>query len=199
MSIRSESHLEDSRLYEYLDGVLEDNARDFVEAHLRTCAFCEERLREIRSLFETIVSLSDEPMKRDLSPIVMAAIQPKNSVARQNRFTIAIQLLVLGILAAVLWSSLGRLVEQWIISPLGLDVITSLQRVQIELPQLWDKWINILSAILADSSKLAARVPLPSFPQFDRVEVFLVVFIGWILVNGLLLRTSAANILLRRT
>lgn len=198
MSNQHDSHLDEGRFFEYLDDILEAHVRDEVEKHLSSCAACSERLRNTRSLFDTIASLDDEPIGRDISPIVMSAILPRNSAIRMNRIAVAIQLLVLGIVAAVLWSNIRNVLEQWVVSPLGIEFVTSLQKIQIELPRLWEAWMSALSDILVDASNLVTRVPLPLLPQFDGVEILLLVLISWLVINGFLLRASAASTFLRR-
>ena len=69
-------HPSDTILNEYLDMVLPPETRAEVETHLAACSDCAARLTALRALFASLKSLPELPLQRDLTPDVLAAIQP---------------------------------------------------------------------------------------------------------------------------
>jgi len=67
-------HLNEETLNEYLDGALETVERAAAEAHLAACPQCAARLAELQTLFATLEALPAEPLTRDLSAAVEAAL-----------------------------------------------------------------------------------------------------------------------------
>lgn len=67
-------HLNEETLNEYLDGALETVERAAAEAHLAACPQCSARLVELQTLFATLEALPAEPLTRDLSASVEAAL-----------------------------------------------------------------------------------------------------------------------------
>ena len=63
----------------YLDSELSDVERGELEAHVAACPSCESELDQLRSLFQSIESLPNEPLATDLIPGVMEALRPRSS------------------------------------------------------------------------------------------------------------------------
>ena len=70
-------HPDESILNECLDGELAPEQRAALEAHLESCPGCQERLAQMRSLFQVLEQLPDLPLERDLTPHVLAALAPQ--------------------------------------------------------------------------------------------------------------------------
>ena len=62
------------RLSEYLDGELQPEEREDLQAHLFTCAACARTLAELRRVVERARALPDREPPRDLWPVIAAAI-----------------------------------------------------------------------------------------------------------------------------
>lgn len=65
-------HITEEQLNDYLDNLLDEPTRHSIQAHLSLCAECHSRLDEIEGVFAKLESLSDIPMPRDLTPLIMA-------------------------------------------------------------------------------------------------------------------------------
>jgi len=62
-------HIDETRLNDYLDGLVTDEAANEIEAHLATCKECQESLAAIERLLSEMAELPDEATpSRDLWP-----------------------------------------------------------------------------------------------------------------------------------
>ncbi|WP_420641199.1 anti-sigma factor family protein [Candidatus Leptofilum sp.] len=96
-------------LHEYLDGTLDEQTRQAIEAHLANSPEARARLAELEALFSDLDALPELPLATDLSARVVAEIGQETAVARLPRWLwglmlgqVAIALLLLG----NVWSSL---------------------------------------------------------------------------------------------
>ncbi len=119
------NHLTESQLNEYLDGELDARSLAAVEAHLVACDECRRASAGLQGLASTLEALQDEPLRRDLTPSVLAKIPQQHSrlawklaLAAQAGIAIGMVIILLSnILAwfqpqewlAVLFSQLTRL------------------------------------------------------------------------------------------
>lgn len=69
------THLDGTRLNDYLDGLLEGEERERVVAHLESCPECRDRVSALRGLEGRLASLPREILpRRDLRPGIRARI-----------------------------------------------------------------------------------------------------------------------------
>ena len=73
---------EDS-LQDYLDGTLDDAARQAVEAHLATSAEARAQLAELEALFSGLAALPEMPLAADLSAGVVAQIRQETAALNE--------------------------------------------------------------------------------------------------------------------
>jgi hypothetical protein len=136
-------HPNNETLQGYLDGELAQSERRELEAHLRVCATCEAELTQLRGLFHSIESLPSKPLATDLTPSVMAAIQPRGSwlpsIAVGELLAAAALTLVLvlwfggGELQARLDSAARRLIAQ--LENVTVDVSTTFSDLLSQVPE----------------------------------------------------------------
>jgi hypothetical protein len=187
-------HLSIEILELYLDRELDDSSIDLVTIHLDRCERCQRQLDEIRKLYQTIESIPERPLVKDMGPAVVAAIRSRESVPIPLRFLALIEVLVVLIILVIGWPlirlppqipllvnplelvSFSRLIE--ILSELGVSLFMTLQRVPMafELP-------SPVSGLI--------------LPAFAWTMLILVGVSSWFAMNRLLLggvRTKAPHI-----
>ncbi|NIS80905.1 MAG: hypothetical protein GTO14_11995 [Anaerolineales bacterium] len=197
MSKHEPSHLDENRLHEFLDGALETDKRQEVEAHIAECSSCSARLRELRALFDVLESLPDEVLSRDLVLPVLAGVQQTNSISVRSKFYLALQFVALGVTLAFVWTNVRAIAERILLSPIGIDVVAVVHEFKILLPEIGSDLMAILRSFLT-SSRLLIRPSITSTLQIDAGSVLLVIFLAWVVANGLLLRSSALRLRVRR-
>ncbi len=112
--------VDESDLSAYLDGALPESKRPRVEAHLRSCAGCAQRLDELRQLVATLNALPEAKAPRSfaLSPELLgeARRRRESEVARQAK---AAKWAYLGLSGATVVAALVLVVA------LGADLVVS--------------------------------------------------------------------------
>ena len=68
-------HLTETQLNEYLDGLMEAPEQVRVQAHLSSCANCQENLAGLQTVFQALAALPEETLKRDLTPSVLPGLR----------------------------------------------------------------------------------------------------------------------------
>lgn len=171
-------HLDDLTLNDYLDGLLEPEARAEADAHLTVCVACQNRYIDLRAVWMELESLPEAPLSRDLASAVLAAIAPaRAALPVAARWVLAAQAL----LALVLLIAAGlSLPAEWFTVP------EAVAQSQVELNQWWQtatasaqtwaagwaQWTALISASALSGVGLAAVAAL------------------WIVGNGWLLRPA---------
>jgi anti-sigma factor RsiW len=95
------NHLTEPQLNEYLDGELDAPGRAAVDSHLAACRGCRLALSDLQAVASLLADLPDEPLRRDLTPSVLANLpQPRLALgwklvlAAQAGFVVGIALLL---------------------------------------------------------------------------------------------------------
>jgi anti-sigma factor RsiW len=173
-------HLTDEQLNEYLDHEGDERAR--VEAHLASCADCAERLATLQVLFDTIASLPEAGLARDLTAPILRRVSGRVSLPRSLRLTVVFQFVV----------AIGALVTA---APFVMRFLTPYLS-NLQLPSLMDlllqfqaqqtAWIDLLSQF---------QLPFPEIPGFELSSLVIMLTVAgvsilWLLGNGLLLRNQ---------
>lgn len=96
---RSADHIGDDLLSAFVDDQVTPQDRALVQAHLRTCALCQQRLDELRAVVDLLRALPDVPTPRDFTLGPRAVADPPN-VVRLRRWYAATRVAA-GSLAAV--------------------------------------------------------------------------------------------------
>ena len=99
----------DDLLQEYLDGTLDEEARQGVEAHLAESPESRAQLAELEALFSSLTALPELPLSTDLSVAVMAQFGRETAVTRLPRWLWGLllgQLIVAALLLGNVRSSL---------------------------------------------------------------------------------------------
>ena len=99
----------DDLLQEYLDGTLDEEARQAVEAHLAESPEARAQLAELEALFSSLAALPELPLSTDLSAMVVAQIGRETAVTRLPRWLWGLllgQLVIAALLLGNVWSSL---------------------------------------------------------------------------------------------
>lgn len=134
-------------LHEYLDGTLDEERRQAVEAHLASSSDARARLAELQALFSSLDALPELPLTRDLSGAVVAAIGRETAVSTSlPRWVwwlllgqVAIVLLLLGNVWASLldWLGSGRQLAMSWINSVQLPTLTFFQQFWVEVTAVW--------------------------------------------------------------
>ena len=73
-------HLTEEQLNEYLDGLLDEQTHQRVEAHLVGCAECRSLAKNLELVFASLDNLPEVPLAHNLAPSVLANLPPKTPV-----------------------------------------------------------------------------------------------------------------------
>ncbi|MBT3322908.1 MAG: hypothetical protein HN392_11555 [Anaerolineae bacterium] len=65
-------HLNEIELNEYLDEMLDEATKKKIEAHLSGCEECRAKVVGFQALFSTLDELPEIPLRRDLTPNILA-------------------------------------------------------------------------------------------------------------------------------
>ncbi len=165
------NHLTESQLNETLDGELDARSLAAVEAHLAACDECRRASAGLQGLASTLEALQDEPLRRDLTPSVLAKIPQQHS---RLAWKLA--------LAAQAGAALG----------LSILVIPHLLPL-VNLPNLEEILPRILPVIQLPSFHLSSFFPPPSsfiFHPSSFSIIFLAVsaLVLWGVGNAILLK-----------
>jgi anti-sigma factor RsiW len=71
------NHLTEIQINEYLDAILDADARRQADAHLAACPGCRGKLDELRNLFAALESVPDQALARDLTPGVLRRLNDR--------------------------------------------------------------------------------------------------------------------------
>ncbi|MFN2572798.1 MAG: anti-sigma factor [Gemmatimonadales bacterium] len=101
-----------NRLSDYLDGELDTNERDALEAHLATCGSCYATLAELRQVVARAKTLTDAGPETDLWPSIATRIRHEHAPAVhgrpvRRRFSFSVPQLLAACIALVLLSGGG--------------------------------------------------------------------------------------------
>ena len=73
------NHLDEFELNEYLDGMLDEAARQQAAAHLANCADCRAALADLQAVFFALSAVAEVELATDLSARITAALAPEPS------------------------------------------------------------------------------------------------------------------------
>lgn len=177
-------HLNEETLNEYLDSVLEATKCAEADAHLAACPQCAARLAEMRALFATLEALPAEPLTRDLSAKVLAALTPPASLSLPVRAVLVLQALVavivLALSAPILLANLPTFNPAQIAPTFAFD---------------WASLLEPLAELWAQSQTFvrSATAPLAEISVWMWGAALGGLAVLWLLGNGAVLRLIASS------
>ncbi len=190
-----DDHLNEITVTDYMDGVLAPDERLQVENHLAVCPDCAAQVTELRTLFTALDDLPDLIPRRDIAPLVVAALHPATPPLyrpRPLRWVLALQsavVLVLSLLAGYL------LMPQWLAfqqnvrgARIELDITPLVASAQ-SLWQAWSMPLQVWREI--DPSSIGW---LPTLPMTTAAALFMLTFLLWVVCNRFLLPTISLTI-----
>ena len=83
-------HLTENQLNEYLDGLMEAQEQEHMQAHLSDCGDCRERLAALKAVFQALAVLPEQTPRSDLTPSILQAL-PCSSSGLVWRLVFAVQ------------------------------------------------------------------------------------------------------------
>lgn len=84
------NHLTEDQLNEYLDGLLEAQLHEQMQAHLSDCAACRAKLASLQTVFKALAGLPELTPEHNLTPSVLK-ILPKGNSDLGWRLALAVQ------------------------------------------------------------------------------------------------------------
>ena len=169
-------HLDEFVLNEYADGVLAAVEVQAVENHLESCPECRARLTELQGLFAVLDAVSDIPLMSDLSPSVLAEIEP--IAVWWHRWVIVLQMVTAVIFSILLWPA----VETWLATSGTFTQEITNWWIQIALS--WEELVAWGTAVFQQVDTINPSFNLPTEQWFWLIGSALLI---WLLGNGLLL------------
>ena len=113
------SHLTEPLLNEYLDDALDPSTCRSVESHLEGCAACREKLAALRSVFQIVETIAEEPLLHDLTPSIWKTLTRGSNglvwklvLAVQAGFVTGLLILIAPLLTSQLAESIRGVAEQ---------------------------------------------------------------------------------------
>lgn len=174
-------HPPENDLNAYIDRALEPLRRTELEAHLKSCPLCANDLARLRQLFQTIESLPEEVVSRDLAPEVLEAIRSSPSWVPSLAVGEFIAALGVGAVLILGFGTSGVLV--------GLSAASGRLAMQIEAVAMriavgWGQVLDQLSTF--EFPRELGLPDLVSTGMWSSIAVAGV--ISWLIGNGLVLR-----------
>ena len=183
-------HLDETRLNEYVDGVLDDAAQAEVAAHVASCATCAARLAELRVLFEDLAALPDEPLAVDLAPAVLARLPHRAPApAWAPRLALVAQAAAAVVAFALLQPWLAVTLPVSAVARLEGEAAAALSTMLASVAALWQAPLNTIESLL----RAATTITLPALPGpvLGWTLALAGLAMAWLIGNGILLRHLA--------
>ncbi|MFZ6029227.1 MAG: anti-sigma factor family protein [Chloroflexota bacterium] len=186
-------HPDDFVLNEFLDGRLSPEASAELDKHLPACPACTERLEHLQTVFAGLQGLPDVVLERDLSPIILAAIDPQPQVSGFVRWGALAQLVTAAVILSLV---LPKTFDAWLpfLTRAGEGLLASCVHV-------WNAWemqiATWLAALRLDGlrgwSASWSRVFQPETLPLDGWPIFIALVLLFMAANGFLLRQVVRN------
>ena len=135
------NHLTEEQINEYLDGLLDESARQSVEVHLSQCVDCRNQVEALKQVFADLDDVPEIPLTRDLTPAILAKLPQKEPVRIWTRAFAAQWGVVVGTL---IW--------------LGTQILPLVKIPQATLPK-----IPVIDLETLFTRLLIIRFPIPDF------------------------------------
>lgn len=179
------NHIDDSTLNEYLDGRLGDLERGQVTGHIAGCAPCQARLEALSGVFQSLDTLTEVQLERDLSAQIVSRIAAESrpwQAPRWLRVALLAQIVTAGALLATQLSAAQALAggAGAALSEALATVTASLALNQFQRPLL--EWAANLGSLLRASG------PGIALSTAQWLPIIALVLLLWLVGNGLLLR-----------
>jgi anti-sigma factor RsiW len=182
------THLDDSTLNDYLDGLLTPAAHHQVAQHLANCPACSAQVAEFRALFAALEDLPLLAPQHDLAPAVVAAITSAPIVSpapRILRRVLGLQLALVALLLLVVGQSLSPTLTE-------MQLAATTWWATVDFTPLWVQshaigttfsvWLETVRGV-----DMAAIVALPTLPWTTVAALFVAVAVLWLAGNRWLL------------
>ncbi len=187
-------HPAEATLHLYLDGELSSAEQMTFETHLSGCLRCQNQLTELRTLFHAIQEAPQFPLERDLSALVVAALEQPTAVAANLRWLLSLQLAI-AIMALALFGALN------FSSPLPAFDFSLAQETLgqgladylAEFSAGWEQWLDAFSLYLNEKTSPLDKFPFPAFSNIAILATLLGGGVLWFAANRMLLPIKMEN------
>ena len=132
-----QSHIDDDRLNEYLDGALNTDQRAVVDAHLAHCNLCQDQLSELKALFTALEDLPEISLDRDLTPAILDSVRGPTFSWHAGRWLVGLQIGLTVTLLAFTWPHLLSGLTELPLDQIGLQGEAFLQDMMQSIIQTW--------------------------------------------------------------
>jgi len=185
-------HLADDALNEYLDGYLDPNETAFFETHLESCAACAARLKGLQTVYNSLESLADIPLTRDLSLPVVSAIQPKVVLSQRLKWGVLTQTVLTLVMLSL---AVPSLLKTW--QPILYEILYTLNTHFSNTLLTWTAdWNTQRVGWQLSLTNLLSEWQPPSIVATTQIfvwPIFLAAILLFIIGNGLVLRRITHN------
>ncbi len=181
-------HPTESEIQEYLDCELEPSRMTEIETHLHGCPSCAAKWRALHAVVISIDTLPSQPLQRDLTPAVLAAIRPRKRSSFGVTLWAAAQAVAVVALLVFTWSQLRMSLDPLLRSLLPLTASFPNKALFAGLLKAWDEIIMIFEGLLLRGFTVT-RVWEGVSPHLAKHGWWLaLILVFWVVVNGLLMK-----------
>lgn len=172
------THITNIQLNEYLDGQLDGDQQQVVEAHLAVCGTCRAELADLQALFAELAALPEVAFDGNVAEEVVSELNQQEAFGSWPVWLLAIQAAVGMGLMALLWPSI-----QWLLRFVSETTETAVITLQPQPRLLWQDMIADAAATV-EQLQMGWQLDIP-FEQW--AWVVLLALVIWIVGNRLLL------------
>ena len=184
-------HPDEQMIHLYLDDELSREAHHQFETHLQKCPACQSKLAMVRQLFETIQTVPEIRLDKDLSRSVVAVLEQPLAMSSRMGWLLAGQLLVTLPALILIWvQNRSAITNSRLNQELLLQTITNYVS---EFARSWQLWVENFTRFFIEMRALFDR---PQLLTFSNAGIYLMVLGGvvlWLAGNRLLLPISLPN------
>ena len=190
MNRLSDDHPGEDLLNEYLDDLLDQEAKEQLEAHLADCPACAGELQDLQQVFLDLASLPDVQLEVDLSSSVLESVKSNREARRGIRwifvFQSAVVLLMILLVGPSMVALSARISSGIDLSPQMNWLLQSLVLFQASIGSTLQSLESVLFNFLEVENLFGAL----SVQTTHIISLAGGVFLLWVIVNSLLLRES---------
>lgn len=187
------SHPAEITLHAYLDGALDAATHAQVQAHVAGCPTCSARLAQLAALFTALEALPDVPLRRDLTPAVLEALQPARTTLPIPRWAVALQLASAVVLLAFAWPWLAGRLAGYVAAPLRAQIVAGVLNTWQALFAWWPALVTSASELTLPDLDVARYAPALQLSPLAWWLLIGSAVVLWLAGNGLLLRLSGGE------
>lgn len=186
------THLDESTLNDYLDGLLTPAAEQAVVQHVAGCPVCAAQVAEFRALFAALEELPLLAPQRDFAPAVVAALTPTpvaTPTPRTLRRVLGLQVALVALLLLVVGQSLAPTLAEMQLAITAWGATVDVTPLLVEVEAIGGRFI--LSLEVLRGVDITTLLAVPTLSWTTVAGLFVAAAVLWLAGNRWLLTPFA--------